>query len=55
MKSYQLLLLTLFAFLFTSCEVIAGIFNAGVWVGVLAVVGVIALVIWLLRTVFKKK
>lgn len=55
MKAYQFLLLSLFAFLFTSCEVIVGIFNAGVWVGVLVVVAVIALVIWLLRALFKKK
>ena len=33
----------------TSCEVIAGIFEAGVWVGVLIVVAIIALVIWLIR------
>ena len=49
MKSYQILLLSLFVFIFSSCEVIAGIFEAGVWVGVLIVVAIIALVIWLIR------
>lgn len=32
----------------TSCEVVEGIFKAGVWVGILVVVGIIALIIWLL-------
>jgi len=31
-----------------SCSVIGGIFKAGVWVGVLIVVGIIALVIFLI-------
>ena len=30
----------------SSCEVIGGIFKAGMWVGVLAVVGIIALVLY---------
>lgn len=37
-----LLMLTL-----TSCEVIGNIFKAGVWVGVLIVVGILALIFWL--------
>lgn len=32
----------------SSCEAIAGIFKAGIWVGVILVVGIIALVLWLL-------
>ena len=55
MKSYYILLLSLFAFLFTSCEVIGAIFKAGVWVGVLVVVAIIALVIWLISALTKKK
>lgn len=31
----------------SSCEVIGGIFKAGVWVGVLIVVAVLALIFWL--------
>ena len=31
----------------SSCEAIAGIFKAGVWVGVLVVVGIIALILYL--------
>jgi hypothetical protein len=32
----------------SSCEVIGGIFKAGVWVGVIVVVAVIALIFWLI-------
>jgi hypothetical protein len=34
--------------LLSSCEVIGGIFKAGVWVGVIVVVAVIALILWLI-------
>jgi hypothetical protein len=34
--------------LFSSCGLIEGIFKAGVWVGILFVVGIIALVIFLI-------
>ena len=30
------------------CELVAGIFKAGVWVGVLLVIGIIALIVWML-------
>ena len=42
------LLITLSATL-TSCEVIGDIFKAGMWVGVIIVVGIIALVLWLIN------
>jgi hypothetical protein len=32
---------------FSSCELVGDIFSAGMWVGVLIVVAVIALIIWL--------
>lgn len=34
--------------LLSSCEVIGGIFKAGVWSGIIMVVVVIALIIWLI-------
>ena len=34
-----------------SCQVIGDIFKAGVWVGILAVVGIIALVIFLISRI----
>jgi len=40
-------LLWMISFL-SSCEVIGGIFKAGVWVGILIVVAIIGLIIWLI-------
>jgi hypothetical protein len=39
--------LLFFAVALTGCELIGDIFKAGVWVGVLLVLGVIGIVIWL--------
>lgn len=50
--------LTLFSFValmlfsLSSCELVGDIFKAGVWVGILVVVGIIALLIFLLRQIF---
>ncbi|HRG38374.1 MAG TPA: phosphatidate cytidylyltransferase [Bacteroidia bacterium] len=38
----------LFVFTLASCEVVTGIFKAGVWSGVLIVVGIIALIIYII-------
>ena len=49
MKRYsQFLLLSLSLFLFNSCALIEGVFKAGVWVGILVVVAIIAAVIWII-------
>jgi hypothetical protein len=37
------------ALFLNGCTVVRGIFKAGVWVGVLAVVAVVALAIWAIR------
>lgn len=39
----------------SSCEAIGGIFKAGVWSGVILVVGIIALVIFIISKVAGKK
>lgn len=44
-----LLLLTGLLFSLSSCELIGDIFKAGVWVGVLGVVAVLALIMFLIR------
>jgi hypothetical protein len=44
---YSILFLFFLTFCFSSCAVIGGIFKAGVWVGVLIVVAIIALIIFL--------
>ena len=36
------------AFLLSSCEAIGDIFKAGMWVGVIVVVLIVALVLWLI-------
>ena len=35
----------------TGCTIVEGIFKAGVWVGVLLVVGVIVLLVWLVSKI----
>ncbi|MBN9300062.1 MAG: phosphatidate cytidylyltransferase [Filimonas sp.] len=45
-RNYALLLIMLTVCL-SSCEVIGGIFKAGVWVGILLVVVVAFIIIWL--------
>jgi len=47
--------LVLIAFLcstLSSCELIQGIFKAGVWTGIIVVVVVVALIIWILAKIF---
>ena len=55
MKKHTLLLVSLFMLVLTSCEVIGGIFKAGVWSGILMVVGIIALVVYLISRAGKNK
>lgn len=56
MKTFnRWLIIPIFTFLtvfMSSCEVIGGIFKAGVWSGVLLVVGGIVLVIFLIAKIF---
>lgn len=53
MKNYLTQIFVFFMLLttLTGCEVIGGIFEAGVWVGVILVVLVIALIIWLIKKI----
>ncbi|QFG53023.1 phosphatidate cytidylyltransferase [Chryseobacterium sp.] len=49
MKRFALLSLVVFALLtLTGCEAIGTIFEAGMWWGIILVVGVIGLVLWML-------
>ncbi|MFT3936668.1 MAG: hypothetical protein QM726_23790 [Chitinophagaceae bacterium] len=52
--SFACLLLVFLSATLTSCEAIAGIFKAGVWVGVLLVVGIIALIIFIVSRMGNK-
>lgn len=49
MKQYSLfgLLALAMAMSFSSCQVVGGIFKAGVWVGILLVVLVVGVILWL--------
>lgn len=46
-KPVYLLFCLLFSTIFSSCAVVGGIFKAGVWVGILIVVAILALIIFL--------
>jgi hypothetical protein len=48
MKKINLLFGCLAAILFSGCQAIGDIFQAGVWVGIIAVVIVIAIIIWVI-------
>ena len=53
MKKYSILaLLGLVVTTLSSCDLVEGIFKAGVWSGVIIVVVILALVIWLISKVF---
>lgn len=53
MKKYiPLALVTLLATTLSSCELVEGIFKAGMWTGVILVVVVIVLIIWLAAKLF---
>ena len=45
----NVIIFTFLLFTMTSCEVIGGIFKAGVWVGIFIVVAVIVLIFWLFK------
>lgn len=47
-----LALITLLATTLSSCELVEGIFKAGVWSGIILVVVVIALIIWIAAKLF---
>jgi cytosine/uracil/thiamine/allantoin permease len=53
MKKYSILtVLALVVTTLSSCELVEGIFKAGVWSGVIIVVVILALIIWLISKVF---
>ncbi|MFN7116448.1 MAG: hypothetical protein ACK4TA_06580 [Saprospiraceae bacterium] len=52
-RSIPFALLTLLAFSVASCEVVGDIFEAGVWSGVILVVGGILLLVFLFTRIFR--
>jgi cytosine/uracil/thiamine/allantoin permease len=51
-KYYPLAILAFLSTTLMGCELVEGIFKAGVWTGVIVVVLVLALIIWLISKVF---
>lgn len=50
----RLVVLSSFALALSGCRVIGGIFKAGVWVGALAVIVVIGLVLWGIKAMMSR-
>ena len=48
-------LLSMVVFLLSSCSAIEGIFEAGMWTGVIVVVGIIALIVFIILRFFRKR
>lgn len=51
-RYFPLALIALLSTSLASCELVQGIFKAGVWTGVIVVVLVLALIIWLISRIF---
>ena len=48
LKKYIYILLAILPFTLTSCEVVGGIFKAGMWFGILAVVFIVGIIFYLI-------
>ncbi|NII85055.1 MULTISPECIES: hypothetical protein [unclassified Pedobacter] len=51
-RAFPLVMIAFLCTTLSSCELVEGIFKAGVWVGVIVVVVVLALLIWILSKIF---
>lgn len=51
-RHLPLALIALLTTTLASCELVEGIFKAGVWTGIIIVVLVLALIIWLISKIF---
>lgn len=51
MKKIEIFALSAFLLSLSSCRVVGGIFKAGVWAGVLMVVGVVMLIVFLISRI----
>ena len=48
-------LMVFFLFFLSSCQIIEGIFKAGVWTGIIFVVFILAIVIFIIAKIFSRK
>ncbi|MGM9477827.1 hypothetical protein ACS5PU_15455 [Pedobacter sp. GSP4] len=51
-RAFPLALIALLCTTLSSCELVEGIFKAGVWSGIIIVVVVVALLIWIFAKIF---
>jgi len=51
-RYFPLAIIALLSSTLMSCELVEGIFKAGVWTGIIIVVLVLALIIWLISRIF---
>lgn len=51
-RYFPLAIIALLSSTLMSCELVQGIFKAGVWTGIIIVVLVLALIIWLISRIF---
>jgi cytosine/uracil/thiamine/allantoin permease len=51
-RAFPLVLIAFLCTTLSSCELVEGIFKAGVWSGIIIVVVVLALLIWILAKIF---
>ncbi len=51
-RTFPLLLIALLCSTLSSCELVQGIFKAGVWTGIIVVIVVVALIIWIAAKIF---
>ncbi|MCS3796286.1 hypothetical protein [Niastella sp. OAS944] len=55
MKAFYYLIFVLMTMFYTSCAAIETIFKAGMWWGIILVVGVIALIFFIISKLFGRK
>jgi hypothetical protein len=55
MKAFYSLILVLLAMFYTGCSAIETIFKVGMWWGIILVVGVIALIFFIISKLFGRK
>jgi hypothetical protein len=54
-RNYLFLVVALLIFTMSGCQLVADIFGAGLWVGVILTLIVLGLIIWLIAKVFRRR
>lgn len=51
LNNVALVIVMLMPFIFTGCELVGDIFEAGIWIGVIGIALLVALVLWIIRKI----